>query len=67
MAVMHEGPITLTTPQLKAVTTGKSWAVTRAWPAIRKFIVTKPLGRRRGRHHPADGVHRHFCRRPRPL
>jgi hypothetical protein len=39
MAVMHEGPITLTSPQLKTATTG-GWAVTRAWPAIRKFIVT---------------------------
>jgi peptide/nickel transport system permease protein len=44
MAVTHEGPIPLTTPQLKAVTVGKSWASTHAWPAIRKFIVTKPLG-----------------------
>ena len=24
--------------------THKSWASTYAWPAIRKFIVTKPLG-----------------------
>ena len=44
MAVTHKGPMPLTTPQLKAVTVGKSWAGTHAWPAIRKFIVTKPLG-----------------------
>ena len=36
--VTHEGQIPLTTRQ------GKHWAVTYAWPAIRKFIVTKPLG-----------------------
>jgi len=42
MAVTHEVP--LTTPHLKAVTVGRSWAVTHAWPAVRKFIVTKPLG-----------------------
>ena len=42
MAVTHEVP--LTTPRLKAVTVGKSWASTHAWPEIRKFIVTKPLG-----------------------
>jgi len=42
--VMREGPIPLTTPQLKAVTMGKSWAGTHAWSEIRKFIVRKPLG-----------------------
>src|SRR5881397_2937971 len=42
MAVTHEVP--LTTPRLKAVAGGKNWAGTHAWPAIRKFIVTKPLG-----------------------
>jgi peptide/nickel transport system permease protein len=42
MAVTHEVP--LTTPHLKPVTVEKSWAVTHAWPAVRKFIVTKPLG-----------------------
>ena len=42
--VMREGPMSLTTPQLTAVTAGRRWAGTRAWPAIRKFIVTKPLG-----------------------
>ena len=36
--VTHEGQIPLTTRQ------GKHWAGTYAWPAIRKFIVTKPLG-----------------------
>src|SRR5437870_7914200 len=42
MAVTHEVP--LTTPRLKAVAGGKNWAGTHAWPEIRKFIVTKPLG-----------------------
>jgi len=42
--VRHEAPIPLTTPRLKAVTVGTSWAGTHAWPAIHKFIVTKPLG-----------------------
>ena len=42
MAVTHEVP--LTTPRLKAETAGKSWAGAHAWPAIRRFIVTKPLG-----------------------
>lgn len=42
--VTHEGQIPLTTRQLKAVAVGKQWAGTYAWPAIRKFIVTKPLG-----------------------
>jgi len=42
--VMHEGQIALTTRQLKDVELGKSWARMYAWPAIRRFIVTKPLG-----------------------
>jgi peptide/nickel transport system permease protein len=42
--VTHEGQTALTPEQLKAVAAGKSWASTRAWPAVRKFIVTKPLG-----------------------
>jgi peptide/nickel transport system permease protein len=42
--VMHEGQIAITTRTLKDVELGKSWARTYAWPAIRKFIVTKPLG-----------------------
>jgi peptide/nickel transport system permease protein len=42
--VTHEEQIPLTTRQLKAVAVGKHWAGTYAWPAIRKFIVTKPLG-----------------------
>jgi peptide/nickel transport system permease protein len=42
MAVMHEVP--LTAPELKTVTAGKSRAVTHAWTAVRRFIVTKPLG-----------------------
>jgi peptide/nickel transport system permease protein len=42
--VTHEDQIPLTTRQLKAVAVGKHWAGTYAWPAIRRFIVTKPLG-----------------------
>jgi peptide/nickel transport system permease protein len=42
--VMHEGQVAITTGQLKDGALGKSWASTYAWPAIRKFIVTKPLG-----------------------
>jgi peptide/nickel transport system permease protein len=42
--VMHEGQIAITTRQLKDEALGKSWASAYAWPAIRKFIVTKPLG-----------------------
>ena len=42
--VTHEGQRLLATQQLKAVAVGKHWASTYAWPAIRKFIVTKPLG-----------------------
>ncbi|HSF33398.1 MAG TPA: ABC transporter permease [Candidatus Tectomicrobia bacterium] len=42
--VMHEGQIAISTRQLKDVGLGKSWASAYAWPAIRKFIVTKPLG-----------------------
>jgi len=44
MAVTHQGPIPLATPPLEAVQGEKSWARTDAWPAIRKFVVTKPLG-----------------------
>jgi peptide/nickel transport system permease protein len=40
----HDGQIALTPQQLKALTVGKSWATAYAWPAIRRFIVTKPLG-----------------------
>jgi peptide/nickel transport system permease protein len=42
--VIREGQVAITTRQLKAAALGKSWAGTYAWPAIRKFIVTKPLG-----------------------
>lgn len=42
--VTHEEQIPFTTRQLKAVAVGKHWASAYAWPAIRKFIVTKPLG-----------------------
>ncbi len=41
---MHDGQIPITTQQLKAVAVAKSWATTQAWPAIHRFIVTKPLG-----------------------
>jgi peptide/nickel transport system permease protein len=40
----HDGQLAITTRQLKDVALHKSWAGTYAWPAIRKFIVTKPLG-----------------------
>ncbi len=40
----HEGEMAFATRRLKAVVVEKSWASTYAWPAIRKFIVTKPLG-----------------------
>src|SRR6266540_881264 len=40
----QDGQIALTTQKLKAAAVGKSWAGAYAWPAIRKFIVTKPLG-----------------------
>jgi peptide/nickel transport system permease protein len=42
--VMHEGQIAITTRELKDELLGKSWASAYAWPAIRKFIITKPLG-----------------------
>jgi peptide/nickel transport system permease protein len=42
--VIHEGQIAISTRHLKDVALGKSWASAYAWPAIRKFIVTKPLG-----------------------
>jgi len=42
--VIHEGQIAITTRPLKAAALGKNWAGTYAWPAIRRFIVTKPLG-----------------------
>jgi peptide/nickel transport system permease protein len=44
MAVTHEAPIPLGAPRPEAVAVGTSWVGTRAWPAVRKFIVTKPLG-----------------------
>jgi peptide/nickel transport system permease protein len=40
----RDGEIPITTQQLEAGLVGKNWAVTHAWPAIRKFIATKPLG-----------------------
>jgi peptide/nickel transport system permease protein len=38
------GQIAITSQGLKAVAVGKSWVATHAWPAIRRFILTKPLG-----------------------
>jgi hypothetical protein len=40
----HDGQISLVSQRLKSVAVGKSWVATRAWPAIRRFLVTKPLG-----------------------
>jgi peptide/nickel transport system permease protein len=40
----HDGQIALASQWLKTVAVGKSWVATRAWPAIRRFLVTKPLG-----------------------
>jgi peptide/nickel transport system permease protein len=40
----HDGQIALTPQELKALAVGKSWTASYAWPAIRRFIVTKPLG-----------------------
>jgi peptide/nickel transport system permease protein len=42
--VIREGQVAITPRQLGAAALGKSWVGTYAWPAIRKFIVTKPLG-----------------------
>src|SRR5262247_190955 len=44
LGATHDGQIVLTTQPLKAAAVGKRWMATRAWPAIRGFIVTKPLG-----------------------
>jgi len=43
-SVTHDGQVTLPSQQLKALAAGKHWVTTYAWPAMRKFIVTKPLG-----------------------
>jgi peptide/nickel transport system permease protein len=40
----HDQQIALTSQPLKAVALGKHWAATQAWPAICRFIATKPLG-----------------------
>jgi peptide/nickel transport system permease protein len=42
--VTQEGQLSLSPQQLKAKAGGKGWVGTYAWPAVRKFIVTKPLG-----------------------
>jgi peptide/nickel transport system permease protein len=39
-----DGQLAVSTQPLKAMGMGKSWAATYALPAIRKFVVTKPLG-----------------------
>jgi peptide/nickel transport system permease protein len=39
----HDGQLAITTQEMQAMA-GKSWVAAHAWPAIRKFIVTKPLG-----------------------
>jgi peptide/nickel transport system permease protein len=38
------GEVAIASQPTRAVTVDKSWGSSRAWPAIRKFIVTKPLG-----------------------
>ena len=42
--VVQDRQVATTTQPLQAMTMGKGWGSTHAWPAIRKFIVTKPLG-----------------------
>ena len=44
MAVTHEERLPFTTPRLKAAADERSGPVSHAWSAVRKFIVTKPLG-----------------------
>jgi peptide/nickel transport system permease protein len=40
----QESQMVMAAPQPRILVEGKSWASTYAWPAIRKFIITKPLG-----------------------
>jgi peptide/nickel transport system permease protein len=40
----QEGQLSLSPQQLKAMGGSKGWVGTYAWPAVRNFIVTKPLG-----------------------
>jgi peptide/nickel transport system permease protein len=42
--VIQEGQMSVATRRLKPVAMPKGWVSAYAWPAIRKFIVTKPLG-----------------------
>lgn len=42
--VTQEGQIPITTRRLNAGVVNKGWASTYAWPAVRKFFMTKPLG-----------------------
>jgi peptide/nickel transport system permease protein len=41
---IQEGQTAMATRRLQSMATHKSWASTSAWPAIWKFVVTKPLG-----------------------
>jgi peptide/nickel transport system permease protein len=42
--VTQEGPMAVATQRLQPMALPKSWAGAYAWPALRKFILTKPLG-----------------------
>ena len=42
--VTQEEQVAITSESLKALAMDKGWARTYAWPAIKKFILTKPLG-----------------------
>src|SRR5262245_54501920 len=44
IAVTHEAPLPLTPSQRRAVEAGEDWVGAQAARAIRKFIVSKPLG-----------------------
>jgi len=41
---IRSGEVAIASQPTRAVAVDKSWGSTRAWPAIQKFIVTKPLG-----------------------
>ena len=62
----HDGQLAITTQELQAMA-GKSWVAAYAWPAIRKFIVTKPLGAIGGAVILSDGPDRDLRRRACPL
>lgn len=42
--ITHEGQVALTAQRLPAVAVETRWVSTHAWPAMRKFLTTKPLG-----------------------